>query len=109
MGKRRMRKRETGKKDLEDIIEGTVHPNPITRGMNDFPCKPILCIILSIIKATLAIYPESSINEIKKYNINILGKNTITPPTPPIIPSTTKSCNIPSGKILENEIGRVHV
>ena len=47
------------------MIAGTLHPNPITSGMNDFPWSPILCIILSIMKAARAIYPESSINEMK--------------------------------------------
>ncbi|MBA7554505.1 hypothetical protein ES705_47126 [subsurface metagenome] len=37
------------------IIAGTLHPNPMISGINDFPCSPILCITLSIIKAALAI------------------------------------------------------
>ena len=37
------------------MFEGTLHPNPIIRGKNDFPCNPILCMILSMIKAARAI------------------------------------------------------
>ena len=52
--------------------------------------------ILSMMKAARAIYPVSSKIDMKKYNIKILGKNTITPPTPEIIPSTIKSLIGPS-------------
>ena len=48
------------------MIAGTLHPNPMTIGMKDLPCSPILCISLSTMKAALDIYPESSINEMKK-------------------------------------------
>ena len=82
---------------LVAIIAGTLQPNPINRGMNDLPCNPILCISLSIMNATLAIYPESSIKDINKNSINMLGKNTITPPTPPITPSMIRSWMAPSG------------
>ena len=34
--------------------------------------------------------------EIKKYNMRIFGRKTITPPTPPIIPSISKSFKGPS-------------
>ena len=37
------------------IIAGTLQPNPIISGMNDLPCKPILCINLSIMNAARAI------------------------------------------------------
>ena len=36
------------------IIAGTLHPNPIIKGINDFPCSPIRCMILSMIKAARA-------------------------------------------------------
>jgi len=36
------------------ITAGTLHPKPMIRGINDLPCKPILCMTLSIIKATRA-------------------------------------------------------
>ena len=81
----------------EAMIAGTLQPKPITNGINDFPCNPMRCINLSIINAARAIYPESSINDIQKKSINIFGKKTITPPTPPITPSTTKSFNGPAG------------
>ena len=29
----------------------SVDPNPIIKGMNDLPCNPIRCMILSMIKA----------------------------------------------------------
>ena len=40
---------------LVDMMAGTLQPKPITRGMNDFPWSPILCISLSMMNATLAI------------------------------------------------------
>jgi hypothetical protein len=79
------------------IIAGTLHPKPMKSGIKDFPCKPILCISLSIIKTALAIYPVSSIKDIKRKRIIILGRKTITPPTPPIIASARKSLTIPGG------------
>ena len=36
------------------IMAGTLQPNPISSGMNDLPCKPILCISLSMMKAARA-------------------------------------------------------
>ena len=36
---------------LVAIMAGTLQPNPISIGTKDFPCNPILCIILSIINA----------------------------------------------------------
>ena len=36
------------------ITAGTLHPKPMMRGINDLPCKPILCISLSMIKAARA-------------------------------------------------------
>ena len=39
----------------EAIIAGTLQPNPITKGMKDLPWSPILCMILSIMKAARAI------------------------------------------------------
>ena len=37
------------------IMAGTLQPNPITNGINDFPCNPILCISLSIMNEARAI------------------------------------------------------
>ena len=61
------------------IIAGTLHPNPMSMGMNDFPCSPILCMSLSIMNAARAIYPESSINEMK-----LLGEDIVTTAAPMI-------------------------
>ena len=41
--------------EREAMIDGTVHPKPITRGMNDFPWSPRRCITLSMMKAARAI------------------------------------------------------
>src|SRR5665647_609969 len=41
------------------MIAGTLHPKPITNGINDLPCNPILCISLSMIKEARAIHPET--------------------------------------------------
>ena len=48
------------------MMAGTLQPKPITIGMNDLPCNPIRCISLSTMKADRAMYPESSIREMKK-------------------------------------------
>lgn len=48
------------------ITAGTLHPKPMMSGMNDLPCRPILCMSLSMMNAARAIYPESSISEMKK-------------------------------------------
>ena len=37
------------------MTAGTLQPNPMTSGMNDLPCRPILCISLSMMKAARAI------------------------------------------------------
>ena len=63
------------------IILGTLQPNPIIMGINDFPLNPIDSIVLSIKTAIRAIYPESSKSEIKKNNTIICGTNTKTEPT----------------------------
>ena len=38
----------------EAMTAGTLHPNPITSGMNDLPCRPMQCITLSMMKAARA-------------------------------------------------------
>ena len=35
------------------MIAGTLQPNPMTIGMKDLPCKPILCMSLSTMNAAL--------------------------------------------------------
>ena len=37
------------------MMAGTLQPKPMIIGMNDLPCRPILCISLSMMKAALAI------------------------------------------------------
>ena len=53
------------------IIAGTLHPDPINIGMNDFPDNPNFLKRRSIIKATRAIYPQSSRIEIRRNKIII--------------------------------------
>ena len=48
------------------MMAGTLQPNPMSIGMNDLPCSPILCMSLSMMNAARAIYPESSISEMKR-------------------------------------------
>ena len=48
------------------ITAGTLQPKPMMSGMKDLPCRPILCISLSMMKAARAIYPLSSIREMKR-------------------------------------------
>ena len=48
------------------ITAGTFHPSPRIKGMKDFPCNPILCMSLSMIKAARDMYPLSSMKEMKK-------------------------------------------
>ncbi|SUQ49825.1 hypothetical protein CNEONATNEC32_02440 [Clostridium neonatale] len=87
-------------KVLAVIIAGTEHPNPIIIGINAFPDSPIFLISLSIIKATLAIYPLSSSNVIHIKSTKIIGNNTSIPPTPATIPSTISDLN--QGELLES-------
>ena len=58
---------------LEAMIPGTPHPLPISIGMKDFPERPNLRKILSMIKATRAIYPHDSRNARKINNTSICG------------------------------------
>ena len=53
------------------MIPGTPHPEPIRNGMKLFPERPNLRKILSMINATLAMYPQSSRIERKKNTIAI--------------------------------------
>ena len=71
------------------IIPGTAQPKHIRSGINDLPDKPIFLNALSIMKATLAIYPVSS-SMVKKRNNNIIcGMKDSTPNTPASMPSQT--------------------
>ena len=75
-----------------DITAGTVHPNPIRSGTILLPESPIFLRSLSITKATLAIYPLSSMSERKKNRVTIIGRNESTEPTPEKIPSDIRLC-----------------
>ena len=70
------------------IIPGTPHPLPISIGMKDFPERPNLRKIRSMINATRAIYPQLSKKARKINNTNICGTKPRTAPTPEITPST---------------------
>ncbi|OPZ97524.1 MAG: hypothetical protein BWY70_01477 [Bacteroidetes bacterium ADurb.Bin408] len=84
------------------IIAGTLQPKPMISGINDLPCKPILCMSLSIINTARAIYPVSSISEIKKNSSKILGRKTTTPPTPLMMPLISRSVSAPGGRRCES-------
>jgi hypothetical protein len=75
---------------LVAIIAGTEHPKPIKRGMKDRPLNPNRRKILSITKATRAIYPLSSKKLINRYNTKIRGRNPRMAPSPSNTPSTTR-------------------
>ena len=49
-----------------------------------------------MMNAALAIYPESSRSDMNIYSSMMLGRNTRTLPTPPMIPSTIRSLSQPS-------------
>ena len=78
------------------ITAGTLQPKPIIRGMKLLPWRPNKCMILSIMNAALAMYPLASSIEMKKKSIRMLGRKTSTPPTPVMMPSTSKSFSQPS-------------
>ena len=82
------------------MIAGTLHPKPISIGINELPCRPMRCIILSIVYAARAIYPESSIRLRKKNIIMILGKNASTAPIPISTPSINRLLHHTAGNQL---------
>ena len=85
---------------LVAIIAGTEHPKPIKSGMKALPDKPNFLNALSIIKATRAIYPESSRIDIKKNNSKICGKKLKIASKPESKPSQIKPVyHVPSGII----------
>ena len=71
----------------EAKIPGTLHPVPISIGMNDLPESPNFLNILSITNAILAIYPQPSRIARRRNSTSICGKKPSTAPTPPMIPS----------------------
>ena len=80
------------------IIAGTLHPKPMTNGMNECPCSPTPRITLSMRNTARAMYPVSSSIAMQKNRIMMCGKNTITLPTPPITAPSIKSRRGPAGK-----------
>ena len=72
---------------LVDITAGTVQPKPISIGTMLRPERPILRSILSMKKATRAMYPVSSSMDRKKNITTIIGRKLSTLPTPSKIPS----------------------
>ena len=48
------------------MMAGTLQPKPMIMGMNDLPCRPILCMSLSMMNAARAMYPESSKREMNR-------------------------------------------
>ena len=72
------------------IIAGTEHPKPIIIGIKERPDKPNFLKIRSKIKATRAIYPESSRIEKNKNKNKICGKKPKTANKPPKTPSQIK-------------------
>ena len=72
---------------LVAIIAGTLHPKPTSMGINDFPGRPKNCMNLSITKAALAIYPESSRNERPRNMKPIGGIKVAMVWMPPPMPS----------------------
>ena len=84
------------------MIPGTPHPVPISIGMKDFPERPNLRKILSITKATRAMYPHPSRNPRKMKRTNICGTNPRTAPTPATIPSKINPCN-QSAQLIETK------
>ena len=83
-------------KVLVDIIAGTEHPKPISIGTKLRPCIILSSSLsgLSIINATLAMYPLSSNIDKKKNNTTIIGKKLSTLPTPEKAPSITNECTV---------------
>ncbi len=79
------------------IIPGIAHAKLDKSGRNALPWSPTRLISLSRRNAARAIYPVSSKIERNKKRSKIWGKKTTTPPTPAIMPSTSKSVKIPTG------------
>ena len=79
---------------LDAITAGTEQPKPSSNGIKALPESPILLIMSSITNATLDIYPLSSRKASARKSIKILGKKVKIPPTPEIIPSTTREISI---------------
>ena len=75
------------------MIPGTPQPEPISIGMKDFPERPNLRKIRSMMNATRAMYPQPSRNAKKINSTSICGTKPSTAPTPATIPSRISPCN----------------
>ena len=69
------------------ITAGTPQPLPTSIGINDLPESPKLLKSLSMMKATLAMYPQSSRKARNKKTSAMMGTKPSTVQTPPITPS----------------------
>ena len=81
------------------IIPGIAQAKLESNGIKALPLSPTLAISVSIKKAARAIYPDASSARMNANKIIICGRNTITAPTPSIIPSAIKLLNQLSGKV----------
>jgi len=77
---------------------GTLQPVPMMRGMKLFPWRPMRCIRRSMMKAARAMYPVSSRNAMQPMRSMITGTNTMTAPTPGMMPSTRRLESSPAGR-----------
>ena len=75
---------------LAAIMPGIAHAKLDSKGIKALPFSPHQPRRRSIKNAALDKYPVPSKKAIKKKRIRICGRKTTTPPTPAIIPSTTK-------------------
>ena len=93
------------------MIPGTPHPEEMRKGINDLPDSPNLLKILSMMNATLAIYPQSSRIDRQRNTHAICGVNPSTDPTPFITPSTTRDITHPDAPRLSSPVlapGLIH-
>ena len=72
-----------------DMMAGTLQPKPTSIGTKLRPESPKRRKILSMTKATRAMYPESSRMDSRRNSTTMMGKKEITLPTPVSTPSTT--------------------
>ena len=78
------------------MIAGTLQPKPMSIGTNERPWRPTRCMIVSMIYASRAMYPLSSIREMKKKSMMMFGRNASTAPTPLSTPSMKRLESHPS-------------